>query len=208
MDPRDKHHCNPQGANHDLVIQRHGPSQRSNAGCCVLALRIAWGYSLSLLILEIRLTGKRQQQWDRGYESDGDGWGTDYSRVPRLRQPGPEGVHHHSFVVGRPYRSLDDRLPVLEEHPTAPALRHHLCGTISAAATSIRDNGVYFSDLNPGTFYAVDVVVKWRLLNGTEIGSMTMDWNAAGDYICSQSTWRCSTGYVSWGSRDAFITFN
>ncbi len=86
--------------------------------------------------------------------------------------------------------------------------QHQRCGTISAAATSIRDNGVYFPDLNPGTFYAVDVVVKWRLLNGAEIGSMTMDWNAAGDYICSQSTWRCSTGHVNWGSRDAFITFN
>jgi hypothetical protein len=86
--------------------------------------------------------------------------------------------------------------------------QHQRCGVIPAGGTSIRDNGVYFADLNPGTFYAVDVVVKWTLLNGTQLGSMTMDWNAAGDYQCQQSTWRCSTGNVNWGYRDAFITFN
>lgn len=86
--------------------------------------------------------------------------------------------------------------------------QHQRCGTIAAAGTWIRDNGVYFQNLNPGTFYAVDAVVKWRLLDGTQIGSMTMDWNAASDYKCEQSIWRCSTGNVNWGSRDAFISFN
>lgn len=87
--------------------------------------------------------------------------------------------------------------------------QHQRCGIISAGSTAIRDNGVYFPDLTAGRFYAIDAVVTWTLLNGTQVGKITMDWNASTDYACVQSaTWRCSTGNVNWGSRDAFITFN
>lgn len=86
--------------------------------------------------------------------------------------------------------------------------QHRRCGTIAASQTYIPDNGVAFPNLTPGKFYSVDVVVRWYLLSGVQIGYMRMDWNAARDYTCYSSVYRCSTGNVSWGTRDAFITFN
>ncbi len=86
------------------------------------------------------------------------------------------------------------------------AQQHTRCGWISAAQTSIRDNGVFFN-VSGGPFYSISADVRWYSTNGVLLARSFIDYDRALDYQCVQGVWRCSTGNVAWGARDAFITF-
>ncbi len=86
------------------------------------------------------------------------------------------------------------------------AQKHTRCGWISAAQTSIRDNGVYFN-VNGGPFYSLSADVRWYSSTGALLAASFIDYDRSGDYVCFQGVWRCSVGTVNWGARDAFITF-